>query len=432
MSYSLSAENLLGCLRDSFKKVSDGRQDPEITLPDALMSGTAVYGMKYASLLQFDHDVHQRSVVGTNLQNLYGVETVPSDTQMRTILDPVDPRQLHRGFRNLFAKFQASGKLDDYRYLDDSYLMSIDGTRFFASDKVHCENCCETHHSSGSTTFHHDALPAVIVHPEKKQVIPIGFEPIVKQDGSTKNDCERNASKRLLEDIRREHPHLKIILLIDGLGANEPQVRLARDLSMHFIINVKPGDHEALFNLLEDAADLGGVGHHKIIDGDTWHDFRYINDVPLNGSEDSVHVNLLDYIETTKTGTTHFTFITDFELTTDLVYKIMRGGRSRWRIENETFNTLKNQGYKFEHNFGHGYQNLANVMAMLMMFAFLIDQLQELASPIFQTFLARSGRHRYAWELLRAFFLLIVATTWTMLYLCIINNDIAVVLHDTS
>jgi hypothetical protein len=66
------------------------------------------------------------------------------------------------------------------------------------------------------------------------------------------------------------------------------------------------------------------------------------------------------------------------------VYEIMRAARSRWKIENETFNTLKNQGYHFEHNSGHGYENLCSVMTMLMMLAFLIDQVQQLCCKVYQ------------------------------------------------
>ena len=78
-------------------------------------------------------------------------------------------------------------------------------------------------------------------------------------------------------------------------------------------------------------------------------------------------------------------------LTPDNVDVIMRGGRARWKIENETFNTLKNQGYHLEHNYGHGEQNLSVVFAMLMMLAFLVDQTQQLCCPVFQA----AGRN---WE----------------------------------
>jgi hypothetical protein len=91
-------------------------------------------------------------------------------------------------------------------------------------------------------------------------------------------------------------------------------------------------------------------------------------------------------------------------VTKGTVYQLMRGGRARWRIENETFNTLKNQGYHFEHNFGHGYQHLSVVFAVLMMLAFLVDQVQQLCCPLFQAVWAKLGSKRRLWERMRALF----------------------------
>jgi hypothetical protein len=94
---------------------------------------------------------------------------------------------------------------------------------------------------------------------------------------------------------------------------------------------------------------------------------------------------VLTYTETKKTGEKHqFSWVTKLALTKENVYQVMRAGRSRWRIENETFNTLKNQGYNFEHNFGHGYDNLCSVMTMLMLLAFLIDQVQQACCKVYQ------------------------------------------------
>ena len=83
---------------------------------------------------------------------------------------------------------------------------------------MHCECCCEKHHRNGRIEYYHQMLGAVLVHPEHSEVIPLAPEPIVKGDGATKNDCERNASKRLLSDLRREHPHLKVLVVEDGLA----------------------------------------------------------------------------------------------------------------------------------------------------------------------------------------------------------------------
>jgi len=112
-------------------------------------------------------------------------------------------------------------------------------------------------HKNGTVTYEHQMLAAVLVHPDLKEVIPLAPEPIQKQDGSTKNDCERNAARRLLQKIRQEHPRLKLIVVEDGLASNGPHVRDLIACDMHFILGVKPGDHVFLFAQVEDARRRG-------------------------------------------------------------------------------------------------------------------------------------------------------------------------------
>jgi hypothetical protein len=104
--------------------------------------------------------------------------------------------------------------------------------------------------------------------------------------------------------------------------------------------------------------------------------------------------------------------VTDLPLNQDTVETVMRGGRARWRIENETFNTLKNLGYQFEHNFGHGYKNLSNNLAVLLMLVFLIDQLQQRASPQFQAALQHCERKLYLWNRMKQYFVVLCFTNW--------------------
>jgi hypothetical protein len=100
----------------------------------------------------------------------------------------------------------------------------------------------------------------------------------------------------------------------------------------------------------------------------------------------------------------HFSWITDFLLTPENVWHIMRGGRARWKIENETFNTLKNQGYHLDHNYGHGEQNLSVVLALMMMLAFLVDQVQQLCCPLFQSVWHKMKTKSHLWEEIRCCF----------------------------
>ena len=97
--------------------------------------------------------------------------------------------------------------------------------------------------------------------------------------------------------------------------------------------------------------------------------------------------------------------------------QVMRIGRSRWRIENETFNTLKNQGYQCEHNFGHGHQHLTTVLMHLMMLAFLIDQIQQRCCRLFQQGVKKMGSKTRFWRKLRERFNSLLIPDWETLYL---------------
>ena len=398
-----SADALFSLVREGFEKITDDRPaSAEISLADALMSAFTIFSLKDPSLLAFDERRNDE-----NIKAVYHIENIPCDTHLRTILDPLDPELLRPLFQDIFRRLQRGKALEPFVFYEGCYLASFDGTGYFSSKKVHCPSCMEKVSKSGVVTYSHQMLGAAIVHPDHKEVIPLMPEPIIKQDGETKNDCERNAAKRLLEKLRKDHPHLKLIVIEDGLSSNAPHIRDLQKHNMHFILGVKKGDHKFLFEHVCKAESAGQVTLWEFVDEETGvrHRFRFINDVPLNESNQDLLINFLEYWEIKPNGREqHFSWVTDFSLTEQNVYKIMRGGRARWKIENETFNTLKNQGYQFEHNFGHGHQNLSVVFAMLMMLAFLVDQTQQLCCAVFQDAWQEMGSKRMLWERMRSFF----------------------------
>jgi hypothetical protein len=404
---NLSADNLFAGMRRGFEQVADPRKvkdNAHIPLRDALMAGFAMFSLKDPSLLAFDQ---RRDDPNDNFRTIYGIDRVPCDTQMRSILDPVDPEQLRPLFGDIFARLQRGKALEPFVHMEGCYLVSLDGTTYFSSSKIHCSSCLEKHHRNGSTTWSHQLLGATLVHPDRKEVIPLAPEPIIKQDGDTKNDCERNATRRWLKNFRREHPRLPVIVVEDALSANAPHLHDLQEAGVHYIIGVKPGDHAFLFEHLRASDDAGRTRHLSEVDADTGvlRHYRYHHAMPLNESNQDVLVNVLEYWELHPDGKVqYFSWITDFTLTPDNVYAVMRGGRARWKIENETFNTLKNQGYHLEHNYGHGEQNLSVVLALLMMLAFLVDQTQQLCCPLFQAACEKLKSKRALWERIRTVF----------------------------
>lgn len=414
----LSADGLHRTVRQSlYKEKLPEYKRSNISWQDCIMSGLAIFGLKFPSLLQFEKGKDE-SVIRRNLRNLYHVNEAPSDTCLRERLDKLSPNNFRRAFKTIFAFLQRGKILERYLYFGKYYLLSIDGTGQYSSKKVHCKNCCEKHHRNGEVTYYHHMLGASIVHPDEKVVIPLAPEPIVKGDGNNKNDCERNASKRLLKDFRREHPHLKAVVIEDGLASNYPHLSLLDSLKLQYIIGVKPGDHDFLFDWIS-YAKAKEIEMHK---NKIKHIFRYVNGVPLNDEHFNYQVNVIEYWEEKPNGSKqYFSWVTSFEITDENVFDLMRAARARWKIENETFNALKNQGYNFEHNYGHGNDNLCSVMTMLMLLAFLIDQVQYLCCDLRKKVKEKLGPWYAVFEKIRTMFQIIVWNNWAQLYELLIN-----------
>ena len=411
---SLSHPGLLKAVRKEFEAIPETKPTAAISLTDHLMSGLAVFSLKCPSLLQFDND-RNTDITRHNLRSLYGIERAPCDTYLRERLDTVEPRVLRKAFKKAFSLLQRGKGLEGFTCLDGHYLLSVDGTGYFSSNRVHCAHCCEKHHRDGHTSYYHQLLGAVLVHPGHREVFPLAPEPILKDDGASKNDCERNAAKRLLTDLRREHPHLKLIVVEDSLASNGPHIRLLQDLNLRFILGAKQSDHQYLFQWVNSSKQTQSYAYTD--ESGTHQSFRFLNGVPLNDASHDLEVNFIEYWETSTSGKIqHFAWVTDLTLKTTSLMPLMRAGRARWRVENETYNTLKNQGYHFEHNFGHGYKHLSTVIAYLMMLAFLLDQIQQRCCGLFQRAMKKEKRHLYFWQRVRALFLNCLIANWQALY----------------
>ena len=432
----LNADALFKAIHDDFSNVSDFRQGVfDISMTDALMSGFAMFSLKDPSLLAFD----ERRGTDQNLRTIYNIEKVPCDTQMRTVLDPANPEQLRAAFKGPIRQLQKGKVLERMVFFEGCYLLSLDGTGFFSSKKLHSDICLEkVNKKTGEVTYHLQMLGAAIIHPDFKEAIPLAPEFISKQDGETKNDCERNAAKRFFEKLRKDHPHLPFIITEDGLSSNAPHIRAAHKHNLHYILGVKEGDHSFLFEQVKMARSAGQTTEFEIVDEknpEMVHRFNFLNQVPINESNQDLLVNFLEYWEVTPGKVQHFSWVTDFTVTKNNAYLIMRGGRTRWKIENETFNTLKNQGYHFEHNYGLGKKNLSVVFVMLMMLAFLVDQTQQICCPLFQGVWDKLGSKRELWDRIRSLFRDFAFKSMRMIYEALlygIKFQPPIILYDTS
>jgi len=145
----LSADALFSLVREGAERIPDDRPpDADISLPDALMSAFAMFSLKDPSLLAFDQRRNDE-----NLQSVYRIENIPCDTYLRTILDPLDPELLRPLFKDVFRQLQRGKALEPFAFYEGCYLLSLDGTGYFSSHKIHCSSCMQKTSKNGEVTY---------------------------------------------------------------------------------------------------------------------------------------------------------------------------------------------------------------------------------------------------------------------------------------
>ena len=409
----LNFDALRQALSDVFNAIDDHRVQGRCkhSLHDAFMSGFACMFFQDPSLLQFQERLEE-SEHNNNLRTLFKVTTIPKDSQLRDIIDQAESDALRPVFKDYFERLRRGKHLDSFQIVPGQYLCAIDGVHYHSSDKVHCQCCLTKHHKNGTTTYHHAALQGAFMHPNYRQVIPTMPEAILNTDGNDKQDCEINAAKRYIEKLKTDHPRLGITVVGDGLFSKTPMIQHVLNHGMNYLFVAKPGDHQYMMDWVNTyrvlpcvtLADIKGRKHR----------YTYKNQVPLNGQENAPLVNYIHYELINDKGKVTYknSWVTSLEVNDGNVAEIAQGGRCRWKIENECFNTLKNQGYYLEHNFGHGKKHLSHNLYLLTLLAFFFHQVFELTDPAYQLCRRSLGSKRLLWETFRVLIRYFVFDTW--------------------
>jgi len=389
MFEELSLERLVSCIKQSFGEFCDVRkgQNTQFGMVDAGMGAFSVFFTQSPSFLGHQQDMKRRKG-RCNAGSLFGMDQIPSDNQIRSLLDPVAPACVSAVFRDIYDRLDRAGILKDFRSYAHNLLVAIDGTQYFSSQKIHCENCSCRELNNGETNYFHSVLTPVIVQPGNERVIALEPEYIMPQDGKEKQDCEIEAGKRWMDKYGDFYAKQGVTILGDDLFSRQPYCKKLKDKKLHFILVCKPDSHVALYEMVDFLAVSGVLATYQ---KRRWngsyaeiYTYRYANKLPLRGDQDAIDVNWCELTVTREdTGQQLYknAFITDFEVVETTVEAIVRDGRARWKVENENNNVLKTKGYHLEHNFGHGSQYLASLLLSLNLLAFLfhtvLDQVNE-------------------------------------------------------
>ena len=394
------------------------------TVADGVLAAFAVFFMQSSSFL-----AHQRLLQSkkgrSNAHSLFQVEEIPSDPQIRNLVDPLSNEDFQEDFWFLLEALKEPQRLLQFRNDLKTYAIALDGVNFFSSEKISCPKCLKREDRSGTEHFYHSALTPVFVQPGQAQVLPLPPEFIVPQDGHEKQDCERVAAKRWLAHHHGRFSDYSVTYLGDDLYANQPLCQLIAETYRQFFIFVcKPESHTGLYEwiaFLEKTHSVEKVtrrqwnGKH----GELWH-YRFAPQIPLRNGDQAVLVHWLELVivhEQTGQILYQNSWVTNHTLTAANVMPLAQVGRTRWKIENENNNTLKTKGYHLEHNFGHGQQDLANVLATLNLLAFLIHTIQEMTEPAYQRLRRALGARKTFFNDLRALTRYMLFDTWDDLFL---------------
>jgi hypothetical protein len=401
---------------------SGPRRDGDYTMTDIGLAAFSLFFMGSPSFL-----AHQRLLEHgegrSNCQTLFGMSAIPSDNYIRQMLDGASPA----AFDPLFLRaIEAAGPLDGFKRLDGRVLIALDGSEYFCSRKITCRQCSSRRRSDGGTEYFHSFLGASLVAPGHHQVLPLPPELIAPQDGAEKQDCERNAAKRWLDRQGAALARWRAVYLGDDLFACQPVVAVIQRNGGSFILTCKPSSHPTLTDYLQ-GVTLEEHRETVIKRGKpTTTIYRWLSGVPLRDGADAISVNWFSIEVRDAKGRRTYTnsFVTDLPVTAASVAELATCGRARWKVENEKFNVLKNNGYNLEHNFGHGKQTLAGVFLTLNLLAFAFHTAAQLASLAWRQAVAACGATYRFFEHLHTITTYVVFQDWGHLLRAIATADL--------
>ena len=396
---ALQFDNLISEIRTTLGELPDRRNGSNChyAMSDIALSAFSVFFMQSPSFLDFQRTMG-RAKGRHNAASLFGVEEVPSDNHIRSMLDEVAPESLYGVFDSLLGRLEEVGVLDEYRSIGNDVVVVLDGTEYFRSDRVHCPQCLVTHHSNGKTSYHHSLIAPAVVKAGRKDVIALAPEFIRIADGESKAENELVAAKRWLERMGPKLSPLSVTVMGDDLYATQSLLSRVREHELNFLCVCKPDSHKYLYESIESLRKGGetekleltewtGKEHRTTV-------YEWIEDVPIRWTDDAMHVGWVSVLVTAEDGHQVYrnSFITNHPLSAETVVDIVEAGRARWKIENEDINTLKTKGYNLEHNFGHGKQHLSETLATLNILAFVLHTLLDLADRRYQLLRSTRGR----------------------------------------
>lgn len=422
------------------KSTWDRRDGYNLTyeIADAIKGAFGIFLFQHMSMLSYQNSL-ERGNQRKNTENMLNVKEIPCNNQITRLLDCVEPDEFDENFKDCIKMAEEYGVFEQYKVLDGGVLIALDGVWFHSSEKVHCNHCLHIT-KAGKTTYYHSMTASAVVRPGGEVVIPLMPEMIRNEDKSAeddaqkstqesyekqKQDCERNAAKRMLQKHGEYYKKLGATLLGDDLYSNHNTCKAILDIGLSFIFTCKDDSHLWI-------AEQFKYSEPKTYNSTVWtgkyhleYRYKWVNGIENRADGEKLLVNYI-YFEIYNKEKDKIVYknswITNKTVTNENICLLVDCARTRWKIENENNNVLKNYGYHLEHNFGHGENHAGEIYCILNLFAFLVHGLMVLCDENFIKARSYFGRRDEFYNALRTFFWAFEFQSWDDFLIFVIKH----------
>lgn len=359
------------------KQTNDPRNANAIiySLTTLTWEGILLFLLKLGSRRQINYQFNSDEFI-ENLSLLGGqdIERPAYDGTLAYLLKKIEPLQVSRIILKMVKRLIRMRCLEKFR-LFGYYLVAIDGTGYLTFKKPHCRHCLKKEKDGKALYYYHPVLEAKLIL-ANGMALSIDTEFMENADGKSKQDCERVALYRLTERLKKNFPQLKICLLSDALHNTQKVFGICRKNNWKYIITFKEGSMRAVYREYLTLKDLNQDCQGEYKREGLSRKYHWVNDIDY----EDYKLNILESEEIKDDKKTRFVWVTNFIIGKSNYRSLAeKGGRLRWKIENEGFNMQKNGGYNLKHKYSEHPLALKNFY-LLLQIAHIINQLMEKGS----------------------------------------------------
>ena len=361
------------------KDVDDPRDQSQTkySIEHLLWTGILLFLFKIGSRRQAEYFFDTPAFVHNfNYLTKTSEDKIADPDTLAELLERIPPKEISHIRKEMINRLIRMRSLEKFRLFKKYYLITFDGTGYLSFNERHCEHCLVKRKDNKILYYYHNVLEAKLIC-ENGLALSVGTEFIENENETvSKQDCELKAFHRLAEKIKKDFPQLGICIQLDSLYAGEPVFDRCSGYGWEYIITFKEGSMSTVYEEYDSLRSQDKQNIKVVERNNIYQKYDWVNEIEYKGSKS---INVLGCFERKDGEEKQYVWQTSFVNNQNNFEEIAKGGRLRWKIENEGFNTQKNGGYNLEHAYSEDTIGLKNYY-LLIQIAHIINLLMEKGS----------------------------------------------------